>query len=115
MKSIAASGKLAGMISRGFFVVLVAAAGVSLAAEPPAPSVDRIDYSRPEDCLVLKESLGNAKNIREVAGKLKAKSREETLVAIHRWVNANLKCDPKLAYEYRDFDATTKIGAYGGC
>ena len=86
-----------------------------LTAEPPAPSFDRVQYDRPDDYLVLNESLGSAERIRAAAAPLKRSTPEKTLAAIHKWVNAELKYDAKAAYEYRDFDQACDAKVFGGC
>jgi hypothetical protein len=82
---------------------------------PPAPQFDRIKYDRPNDYLSLTPSLGDADHIRAAAAPLKRATPEKTLAAIHKWVNAELKCQPEAAYEYRDFDHACAAKLYGGC
>jgi transglutaminase-like putative cysteine protease len=85
------------------------------AAEISTPDFARVRYDQATDCLVLNESLGDADHIREIAAKLKGKTDTESLIAIHRWVNENLKYDANAAYEYRDFDQAVAKCVYGGC
>jgi transglutaminase-like putative cysteine protease len=81
----------------------------------PKPSFDRIDYTRPDKYLAILPSLGNPDRIRKVASALGGKTPEEKLVAVSRWVEANLRYDPDCAYEWRDFDGILELGKYGGC
>jgi hypothetical protein len=81
----------------------------------PLPSVTRIDYSRPENYLVLHESMESEARIREVAAKIKAKTAEQTLLAINEWISRNLHYDDSAAYSWRSFDQVVDDHRYGGC
>jgi hypothetical protein len=50
-----------------------------------------------------------------VAAALPGKTPEDKLLAVWRWVEANLSYDAKCAYEWRDFDGILDLGKYGGC
>ena len=94
-------------------VVLIAL--LVLAQDPPKPSFDGIEYSKPEKYLNLPETHGKADRIKKVAGPLKGKTDEETIRNIGRWVDANLKYDPREAYKWRDVEKVMDDGEYGGC
>jgi hypothetical protein len=88
-----------------------------LAAEDnvPTPSCTRIDYSRPQDYLALQDSFGNKDRIQKIADSLKCDRPEQTLAAIGRWINENLKYDPDVAYAWHNFDSAVDNKQYGGC
>jgi hypothetical protein len=97
-------------------VVASAAGSLATAADDiPTPSVDRIDYSHPEKYLEVHPSFGDVEKIREICKSLKAASAEKTLAAIDRWMNNNLKYDPKAGYVARNFDAIVNSKVFGGC
>lgn len=84
-------------------------------ANIPEPSVQRINYARPQDYLVLNESLGAKQRIEKLAATLKSGTEEQTLVAIGRWIQANLKYDDKAAYAWRNFDTALDTKICGSC
>jgi hypothetical protein len=103
---------------RWVFVLMLAAMGDARAHaddEIPEPSLTRIDYSQPQNYVVLNESLGDKQRIQELAVKLKADSPEQTLVAIGRWIKANLKYDDQAAYVWRNFDTALDTRICGSC
>lgn len=81
----------------------------------PTPSCDRINYTKPQDYLILNASFGDAAKIRKIAAPLKADTPEKTLVAIGKWINENLKYDGGAAYAWRNFDTALDSKVYGGC
>jgi hypothetical protein len=81
----------------------------------PKPVFDRIDYSKPQDYLALPKSIGSKERILQVAAALKGKTPEDKLIAISRWIEGNLRYDPKCAYAWRNFDRIVAEGKYGGC
>jgi hypothetical protein len=76
---------------------VMSAPALAAADVPAAPAFDRVKYDRPDDYLVLSPSLGNADRIRAAAAPLKREKAEKTLVAIHKWVNAEPKYDARAA------------------
>ena len=48
----------------------------------PEPSVERIEYARPEIYLTLNDSLGSEERIRAASAALLQKEPEQTLIAI---------------------------------
>jgi transglutaminase-like putative cysteine protease len=89
----------------------------ALGDEPdvPKPAFDRIDYAKPKDYLDLPASLGDRDRIRKIAAGLKRESPEDTLVAISRWLEKNLRYNEKCAYAWRNFNQIVDDGEYGGC
>ena len=81
----------------------------------PKPDADRVKYARPQDYVDVAPSLGNPERIRTIAAGLKSDSAERTLLNVGHWVDENLTCDPKAAYEWRDFDGLVDGKVYGGC
>src|SRR5882672_12462378 len=88
---------------------------VLLALAQQQPSTDRIDYAHPEKYVDFPKTLGEEARIRRVAEPLKGKSAEQSLRAIGRWMDCNLKCDPDKAYKWRDVGLIMDDGKYGGC
>jgi len=86
-----------------------------LVIAPQDPSFDRIDYGKPAPYLELHKSFGDAARIRKVAEPLKEKTTEQTLRAIGRWIDQNLKCDEKKKYEWRNVEEVIGDGTYIGC
>jgi hypothetical protein len=84
-------------------------------ANVPEPSVNRIHYDRPQDYLVLNESLGDRQRIEKLAGTLKADTPQQTLLAIGRWIQSNLKYDDQAAYAWRNFDTALDTRTCGSC
>ncbi len=81
----------------------------------PEPSVSRINYSQPQDYLVLNKSLGDKERIQKLAATLQGATPEQSLVAIARWIQANLEYDANAAYAWRNFDVACDSKVYGGC
>jgi hypothetical protein len=81
----------------------------------PEPSLSRIDYGRPQDYLLLNESLGSEDRIRELAASLRASTTEHTLVSIGRWIQANLKYDSRVDSRWRNFDTALETKLLGSC
>jgi hypothetical protein len=81
----------------------------------PGPSVDRIDYARPQDYRTLSPSFGDTKQIQGVAATLKADTPERTLAAIGGWIQTNLRYDDRAAYAWRNFDTVLDTRVLGGC
>ncbi len=84
-------------------------------ATPPAPSVDRIDYAKPDAYLDLPATLGDVARVRSIAAQLRQPTAEATLSSIGRWVRRNLKPDPKPATTWRPIEAMIKSATYGAC
>lgn len=84
-------------------------------AHAEEPVFDAIDYSSPDSCLGVAECLGDREAIDEIASGLKADQDRQTLSNTLRWMQSNLKCDPDLAYEWRNFDSVNGDKCYGGC
>jgi hypothetical protein len=84
-------------------------------ARIPEPSLNRINYDRPEDYLILNASLGREDRIREVASTLPAVDAEQTLVAIGRWIQAHLRYDPDAVAGGRSFDTAVDTGSLASC
>jgi Transglutaminase-like superfamily len=100
-----------------FCVGLASVAGsLAVAGEAiPTPSVDGIDYSHPEKYVDVCPSYGNIEKIRQIAGALRSGSAEDRIAAIGRWIDRNVKYDPKAPYVSRNFDAIVNSNGYGGC
>jgi hypothetical protein len=81
----------------------------------PTPSVDRIDYSHPDKYLDIHSSFGDVEKIRQIGSSLRSGSAEKTIAAIGRWIDRNVKYDPKAPYVSRNFDAIVHSSGYGGC
>ena len=94
------------------FLACIFDAGLLTAQEPV---FDAIDYSSPETCLELAESLGDSKAIRTLATSLKGTSQKKTVTNILQWMESSLRYDDKLAYKWRNFDSVTSDKCYGGC
>ena len=84
-------------------------------ASIPEPSVERIEYARPEIYLTLNDSLGSEERIRAASAALLQKEPEQTLIAIGVWFQQNLKYDAQCAYVWRNFDTAVETGVFGGC
>ena len=69
----------------------------------------------PQDYLTLPQSLGSSERIRRLAQQIGGDSPEEALIAIARWMTANLGYDPSAAYTWRNCDAILDTATYGGC
>ena len=85
------------------------------ASTVPEPSVDRIDYAQPQEYLLLNESLGSKDRIRELAATLTRSTPEDTMVAIGRWIQANLRYDRKVDSTWRNFDTAMETKVLGSC
>jgi len=94
-------------------VVLVAIFTATLTASEP--TVDSIDYATPAKYLAIASTLGNEADIAEQAQTLKADSDRETIRSILDWMDANLRYDPDIAYQWRNYDQIVREGQYGGC
>jgi hypothetical protein len=81
----------------------------------PEPSLSRINYAQPRDYLVLNDSLGDKERIQKLAATLQGATPEQSLFAIGRWIQANLKYDANAAYAWRNFDVACDSKVYGGC
>jgi hypothetical protein len=83
--------------------------------EIPIPSMDRIDYSHPEKYLQISPSYGDVAKIRKIADSLRSGTAEHRIAAIGRWIDKNVKYDPKGPNVSRNFDAIVNSNGYGGC
>jgi Transglutaminase-like superfamily len=81
----------------------------------PVPSLARIDYARPQDYLILTESMGKKDRIRELAATLKASTPERTLAAIGRWIQAKFRYDARVDSTWRNFDTALETKVLGSC
>ncbi len=79
------------------------------------PATDTIDYSVPENYLAIPPTLGNREAIQKQANALKGKNDRETIRKILSWMDSYLTYNPKVAYEWRDFDDVAREKCYGGC
>lgn len=79
------------------------------------PDVDRVDYSKPSEYLVIPESLGNRTAILTQASRLKGDTERDTIANVLAWMQQNLRYDGKKAYQWRNYDDVVRENAYGGC
>jgi hypothetical protein len=100
------------MIATTTALWMVAAA---LGQDIPAPSTDRIRYTKPELYLELTPSLGDVAKLRDLGAKVKAATSEKTLQSIGKWIDAHLRFDDKAASKWRNVDQVLAEGVYGGC
>ncbi len=96
-------------------VLSVSVLGAAKAPDLPKPRFDRVDYAHPGKYLDLPPKLGSAAAIRKAAADIKAATPRGKLGAIGAWITARLRNDPKMGYEYRDFDRILADGTFGGC
>ncbi|HBL46804.1 MAG TPA: hypothetical protein DDZ90_25790 [Planctomycetaceae bacterium] len=74
-----------------------------------------MDYATSEKYLIAPASLGDSAKIKAQALKLKADSDQQTVSNVLDWMNASLKYQAELAYEWRNYDSVIGDGCYGGC
>ena len=98
--------------SVAFSVVVLIVLQRGLLAEEPV--FDAINYSSPESCLVVAESLGDRDAIKKRASALRAESDSKTLSNVLNWMQT-LRYDANLAYSWRNFDSVANDRCYGGC
>lgn len=100
-------------MSRSLFVLtIVCVPGFVSASEP---TVDSIDYGSPNSYLEVPSSLGDVDRISKHAASLKGRSDRATVRKVLQWMDANLTCDPKKAYRWRNYDVVVNEGCFGSC
>jgi len=95
--------------------IVMAVALLASAAIADEPTFDSIDYSNPSKYLAIPPSLGNQADSRRQATELKATEDRTTVLNILNWMDAHLKYNGELAYEWRNYDTVIQQGCYGGC
>jgi len=80
----------------------------------PECSVDRIDYSSPQNYLDIDLNLGNKPAVLKITSQFKG-SEQEKLIAISQWISQNITYGSNMASGWRSFDDLIKEGKYGGC
>jgi hypothetical protein len=83
--------------------------------EIPTPSVDRIDYSHPENYTDISPAFGDVAEIRKFGESVRSGTPRRSIAAILKWMGKNLRYDPNVPYKVRNFDAIVKSKVYGGC
>ena len=98
-------------MSRSLFVLaIVCVTGLLSASEP---TVNSIDYSSPNSYLEVPSSLGDVEGIAKQAASLRGRSDRGTVRKVLQWMDANLTCDPKKAYRWRNYDDVVGEGLVG--
>ncbi|QDU16837.1 Transglutaminase-like superfamily protein [Gimesia maris] len=95
------------------FLIPFLLSGSSLLAAEPV--FDAIDYATPEKYLTAPASLGDQAKIKAQALTLKADTDQKTVSNVLDWMNASLKYQADLAYQWRNYDTVIGDGCYGGC
>lgn len=95
--------------------LLVLVSSLPIFADVSQPTVDSIDYAKPEKYLAIPASLGDREQILKQAAELKGRDDRATIRNVLAWMDANLKCDPQRAYEWRDFDRVVDESCYASC
>jgi hypothetical protein len=83
--------------------------------EIPTPSVDRIDYSHPENYTDISPAFGDVAEIRKFGESVRSGTPRRSIAAILKWMGKNLRYDPNVPDIVRNFDAIVKSKVYGGC
>lgn len=79
------------------------------------PVFDAIDYASPSKYLISPSSLGDQKAIATQALAFKADRDSKTVLNVLNWMQANLKYQADLAYQWRNYDTVVREGCYGSC
>ncbi len=94
------------------FSVVIAVGSFLSASEP---TVDSINYSSPKSYVEIPSTLGNIEKILKQADQLKGHDGRATIRRVLEWMDGNLKCDPKKAYEWRNYDDVIGERCYASC
>jgi hypothetical protein len=79
------------------------------------PSFDRVSYDNPSNYLGISEKFGSEKKIREIARGLKRKTLDDTLLAIHGFIDSHYRYEASDFDSWRDYKEMASDGTYGGC
>jgi hypothetical protein len=81
----------------------------------PTPSVDRIDYAKPQAYLFLNDNMGSRERIMKAASQIEGTTPEEKLVSIFNWIQSNVSYKADYFSEWRTFDQMLDDKTQGGC
>src|SRR5262245_5989247 len=95
-------------------LILLLASLPSLAAAG-TPATDTIDYSTPENYLVIPPKLGNREAVQQQANAVTGRDDLDTSGKILSWMDSHLTYNPNVSYQWRDFDDVVQEKCYGGC
>jgi hypothetical protein len=102
------------VLSTPFFVNIAGPMAIA-DIEIPTPSVDRIDYSRPEKYIDISPAFGDIAGIRKIGQSLRSSTPRRSISSILKWMGKNLRYDPNVPDKVRNFDSIVDSKVYGGC
>jgi len=81
---------------------------------PPAASLDGVPYDEPARCLPIDGTTGSSTPLGAAAAEVRAATPEETLLAIHRWIDGRFRTDGRVARESRPVERLLEDRTLGG-